>query len=119
MKVRQILIGGSKKMIAYDDLEQSEKIKVYDKGVSFTDDPNQIQEMRVGYRTGDMWAPKLAGTEALRAASEHFVDCVEQGRTPVTDGFFGALLVEVIEAATTSMRNRGETVFTKRQGKAA
>ncbi len=119
VKVRQILIGGSKKMIAYDDLEQSEKIKVYDKGVSFTDDPNQIQEMRVGYRTGDMWAPKLAGVEALRAASEHFVECVEQGRTPATDGFFGALLVEVIEAATTSMRNRGETVFTRRQGKAA
>lgn len=66
VKVRQILVGGSKKMIAYDDLEPSEKIKVYDKGVSFTDDPTQIHEMRVGYRTGDMWAPKLAVTEALR-----------------------------------------------------
>ena len=61
VKVRQILVGGSKKMITYDDLEPSEKIKVYDKGVSFTDDPEQIQEMRVGYRTGDMWAPKLDG----------------------------------------------------------
>ena len=78
VKVRQILVGGSKKMITYDDLEPSEKIKVYDKGVSFTDDPQQIHEMRVGYRTGDMWAPKLAVTEALRVESEHFVDCIEQ-----------------------------------------
>ena len=72
VKVRQILVGGSKKMITYDDLEPSEKIKVYDKGVSFTDDPQQIQEMRVGYRTGDMWAPKLAVTEALRVGRRAF-----------------------------------------------
>lgn len=57
MKVRQILIGGSKKMIAYDDLEPSEKIKVYDKGVSFTDDPQQIQEMRVGATCGRRSSP--------------------------------------------------------------
>ncbi len=119
VKVRQILIGGSKKMIAYDDLQQSEKIRVYDSGVSFTDDPDRIQEMRVGYRTGDMWAPKLAATEALRAAGEHFVDCIVKRKTPDTDGRFGTRLVEVIEAATISMRNRGETVFTTQQGKAA
>src|SRR5207237_4366788 len=51
VKVRQIFVGGSKKMITYDDLEPSEKIKIYDKGVSFTDDPQQIYQMRVGYRT--------------------------------------------------------------------
>ena len=82
VKVRQILLGGSKKMIVYDDLEPSEKIKVYDKGVSFTDDPAQIQEMRVGYRTGDMWAPKLAGTEALRVEAAHFVDCIVNSKAP-------------------------------------
>jgi len=82
VKVRQILIGGSKKMITYDDLEPSEKIKVYDKGVSFTDDPKQIHELRVGYRTGDMWAPKLPGTEALRLGAEHFVDCIENSKVP-------------------------------------
>lgn len=119
VKVRQILIGGSRKMIAYDDLEQSEKIKVFDKGVSFTDDPNQIQEMRVGYRTGDMWAPKLASVEALRVAAAHFVDCIEKRRRPKTCGRFGARLVDLIEAATASMHNKGETVFLKRQDKAA
>jgi predicted dehydrogenase len=110
VKVRQILVGGSKKMITYDDLEPSEKVKVYDKGVHLTDDPLQIHEMRVGYRTGDMWAPKLSMTEALRVEGEHFVDCIEHGATPRTDGELGLRVVQLIEAATRSMRRRGETV---------
>jgi len=114
VKVRSILIGGSQKMIAYDDLEPSEKVKVYDKGVSLTDDPAQIQEMRVGYRTGDMWAPKLIGTEALRVEGEHFVDCIKNARAPHTDGRLGLRIVEVIEAATNSMRGRGEVVYVRR-----
>jgi predicted dehydrogenase len=115
VKVRQILIGGSKKMIIYDDLQPSEKIKVYDKGVSFTDDPEQILEMRVGYRTGDMWAPKLSGAEALAVEAEHFVECIEQGKVPETDGHLGLRVVELIEAATSSMRGRGETVYVRPQ----
>lgn len=116
VKVRQILIGGSNKMITYDDLEPSEKIKVYDKGVSFTDDPNQIREMRIGYRTGDMWAPKLAVSEALRVESEHFVDCINNKRTPMTDGHLGVRVVELIEAANRSMRCRGDTVNISKRG---
>jgi len=114
VKVRQVLLGGSKKMVVYNDLEPSEKIKVYDKGVSITDDPRQIQEMRVGYRTGDMWAPKLDSTEALTAEAEHFLDCIEKGETPLTDGRSGLRVVELIEAATSSMHGRGETVHLPR-----
>jgi predicted dehydrogenase len=116
VKVRQILIGGSKKMITYDDLEPSEKVKIYDKGVSFTENPEQIMEMRVGYRTGDMWAPKLDGSEALRRGAQHFVECIAAGTTPETDGRLGHRVVELIEAATSSMRGRGETVYIQRQG---
>lgn len=119
VKVRQILIGGSKKMIAYDDLQPSEKVKIYDKGVSFTDDPKKILEMRIGYRTGDMWAPKLELTEALRVAAEHFVDCIENNKRPKTDGRLGLRVVELIEAATSSMRGRGETVYVQRREKIA
>jgi predicted dehydrogenase len=119
VKVRQILIGGSQKMITYDDLEPSEKIKVYDKGINFTDDPQQIQEMRVGYRTGDMWAPKLSTTEALRVEGEHFVDCIEHGKAPETDGRLGLRVVEIIEAATSSMRGKGETVYIQHQDKSS
>ena len=115
VKARTVLLGGSKKMIVYDDMEPSEKIKVYDKGVSFTEDPQQIHEMRVGYRTGDMWAPKLDASEALKVGGEHFVDCIANGKTPQTDGKLGLRVVELIEAATTSMRGRGESVYVQRQ----
>jgi predicted dehydrogenase len=111
VKVRQILVGGSKKMVTYDDLEPSEKVKIYDKGISFTDDPAKIQEMRVGYRTGDMWAPKLAGTEALSVEGEHFVDCISHKKRSLTDGQLGVRVVELIEAASSSMRNKGKTVY--------
>src|SRR3954451_15776356 len=111
VKVRQILVGGSNKMITYDDLEPSEKVKIYDKGISFTDDPKQIQEMRVGYRTGDMWAPKLLGTEALKLEGEQFVDCIVNSKTTETDGRLGHRVVELIEAATSSMRGKGETIY--------
>jgi predicted dehydrogenase len=119
VKVRQILIGGSRKMITYDDLEPSEKVKIYDKGVSFTDDPKKILEMRIGYRTGDMLAPKIDLTEALRVAGEHFVDCIEHNKVPQTDGRLGLRVVELIEAATRSMRGRGETVYVQRREKIA
>jgi predicted dehydrogenase len=114
VKVRQILIGGSKRMITYDDLQPSEKVKVYDKGISFTDDPEQIYRMRVDYRTGDVWAPNLDTREALRVAGEHFVDCIESGTAPDTDGAMGVRVVELMEAATTSMRGRGEPVLLRR-----
>ncbi len=113
VKVRQIMLGGSKKMVTYDDLEPSEKIKIYDKGVSFTDDPAKIQEMRVGYRTGDMWAPKLAHTEALQVEGAHFVDCVAHSKRPLTDGQLGLRVVQLIEAACESMRGKGKTVYLK------
>jgi len=119
VKVRQVLVGGSQKMITYDDLAPSEKIKVYDKGISFTDDPQKIHEMRVGYRTGDMWAPKIGVSEALGVEGAHFVDCIVNGTVPRTDGHLGLRVVELIEAACRSMRAKGATVYTDVERKAA
>jgi predicted dehydrogenase len=116
VKIRQILLGGDKKMIVYDDLEASEKVKVYDRGVNFTDDPQKIYQLRVGYRSGDMWAPQLNMTEALKVACEHFVQCAASGAQPITDGALGFRVVEIIEAATRSMRARGETVHLGKRG---
>jgi len=117
VKVRQILLGGSKKMIVYDDMQPSEKIKIYDRGISFTDDPKEIYQLRVGYRSGDMWAPQLDITEALHVEGEHFLKCIEGSETPITNGHLGLRVVELIEAATSSMRGRGETVHIERKGK--
>lgn len=110
VKMRKTLIGGSRKMIVFDDLEPSEKIKVYDKGVTLSDGPDDIYQMLVGYRLGDMWAPQIATREALRTEAEHFVECVGNGRRPITDGAAGLRVVELLEAATRSMRRRGEPV---------
>lgn len=109
VKVRRTLIGGSQKMIVYDDLEPSEKVKVYDKGITLNE-PDGVYKMMVGYRTGDMWAPQLATTEALREEARHFIECIKQGQRPLTDGRAGLNVVRILEAATTSMHNRGQPV---------
>jgi predicted dehydrogenase len=110
VKVRQTLIGGSQRMIVYNDLEPTEKIKIYDKGISLHDDETQIQQMRVGYRTGDMWAPNLEGTEALRELVEHFARCIEKGEEPLTGAESGLRVVRMMEAATDSMQRQGALV---------
>ena len=110
VKIRRTLIGGSQKMIVYDDLEPSEKVKVYDKGVTMNEPPEGVYQMRVGYRTGDMWAPKLDTAEALRVEAEDFVRAVETGKPPVSDGLSGLRVVEILEAATQSMAARGRPV---------
>ena len=84
VKVRRTVIGGSNKMIVWDDLEPSEKIKVYDTGVTVTDDPEKIYDMIVGYRVGDMWAPQVPILEALAIEAEHFIECINNNLTPIT-----------------------------------
>lgn len=109
-KVRRTLIGGSQKMIVYDDLEPSEKVKVYDRGITLTDDPESIYRMLIGYRTGDMWAPQVDMTEALRTEVLHFIRCIEEGERLITDGEAGLRVVRTLEAATRSISNRGQPV---------
>jgi predicted dehydrogenase len=110
VKVRHTLIGGSEKMILYDDLEPSEKVKVYDKGITLTPGPEALYQMLVNYRSGDMWAPRLDNTEALHAEALHFIDCVENSRQPETDGQAGLRIVSIMEAAERSLRGRGALV---------
>jgi len=110
VKVRRTLLGGSRRMIVYDDLEASEKVKVYDRGISVNQSAENVYRMLVGYRTGDMWAPKLAVTEALASEARHFVACVTDGVRPRTDGEAGLRVVRLLEAATESMMNHGRLV---------
>ena len=110
VKIRRTLIGGSRRMIVFDDLEASEKIKVYDKGISYDQSPERVYQALIGYRTGDMWAPQLPVTEALHTEATQFIDCVRTGRTPDTDGAAGLRVVRLLEAATESMRLHGRPV---------
>jgi predicted dehydrogenase len=107
VKVRQTLIGGSRKMIVFDDLQPSEKLRIYDKGITVRESPGEIHQLLIGYRTGDMWAPQLPTREALVAEAEHFIDCIETGGAPVTDGAMGLRLLEILEHATLSMSQQG------------
>ena len=118
VKVRRTLLGGSRKMIVYDDLEPSEKIKVYDKGITVNGNGpgngngngEKIYQMLVGYRTGDMWAPQLDMTEALSLELRQFIKSVEQRAAPLTDGQAGLRVVRILEAATQSLAERGRVV---------
>jgi predicted dehydrogenase len=112
VKLRRTLIGASRKMIVYDDLDQSEKIKIYDKGITLNNhqSPEKLYQMLVGYRTGDMLAPQIDGTEALRREMEHFLHCIQQSAEPETGGAAGLRVVEILQAASQSMAQRGRPV---------
>lgn len=110
VKVRRTLIGGSRKMIVYDDIEPSEKVKIYDKGISVNGSADKLHHLLIDYRSGDMLAPKLDTTEALLVEITHFVECIMTGQRPVTDGHAGLRVVRILEAATASMAQRGQPV---------
>lgn len=111
IKVRQIMIGGSEKMVVYDDMENVEKVKVYDKGIEAKPgDKNQMYETLIQYRTGDMYAPKLDNTEALKAECQYFIECVKERKQPITDGEFGLTIVKVLEASEKSIKEQGKLI---------
>jgi len=109
VKIRTTLIGGEKKMLVWNDLEADEKIKTYDKGVNITSGEN-IYDVLVSYRTGDMWAPKVEQTEALAAEAKYFAECVARNETPFNDGQAGWRVVKMLEAADKSVKDRGRPV---------
>lgn len=110
VKIRRTLIGGSKKMVVYDDLDPSERLKIYDKGIITGSDSKAMHKMLVSYRTGDMWSPKIDITEALRSEADHFIWCIKNEKTPITDGESGLRVVKILEAATRSMEKQGRPI---------
>jgi predicted dehydrogenase len=110
VKIRRTLLGGSQKMVVFDDLEPSEKIKVYDKGITLNGNAESMYQMLVGYRAGDMWSPQLELTEALQVMATHLTHCINTGERPITDGQAGLRVVRILEAATQSMREQGRPV---------
>ena len=85
-------------MLVWNDLEADEKVKIYDKGVQMTSREG-VYELLVSYRSGDMWAPKIEQTEALKVELEYFLDCIENNQTPFNDGVAGLRVIKLLEAA--------------------
>lgn len=110
VKLRRTLIGGSRKMIFFNDLEPSEKLKIYDRGIVTQDDPEQIYQLLVGYRSGDILAPQLEMSEALQVEVAHFIDCIRTGQTPLSDGVAGLQIVQILEGAQRSMYLQGQPI---------
>jgi len=110
VKIRTTLIGGEKKMLVWNDQAVDEELKVYDKGVTVTS-PEGVYNLLVNYRSGDMWAPRLERAEALTRELTYFVDCVLKDENPMNDGKAGLRVVQMLEATTKSISQRGALVY--------
>ena len=110
VKIRMTLVGGDKKMIVFNDMEPTEKIKVYDSGYSVKTDEEK-QRIRVDYRAGDIFTPKLQTNEALSLMANDFVNAVTKGLNPVSDCYLGLEVVKILEAAQKSIKQKGKEVF--------
>jgi predicted dehydrogenase len=108
-KLRRTVIVGSKKMLVYDDTQAVEKVKIYDNGVTIKD-PETFGEYQLSYRTGDITSPRIDTYEPLSAEMSHFLDCIENGTTPHSDGVHGLEVVKLLEAAEQSVKLGGLSV---------
>jgi predicted dehydrogenase len=112
VKVRQTLIGGDKKMILYNDLEPSEKVRVYDTSYNHKTEEDKTRIM-VDYRTGDVFIPKLSSREALAGVAEDFVQSVIQNKLPLSNAILGRSVVKILEASQESIKNKGKEISIK------
>jgi predicted dehydrogenase len=108
VKIRRIIIGGNKKMIVFDDLDPADKVKIYDKGIMLSKTSKKVVYQNIiQYRIGDMYAPKIDNTEALKIALNHLADCIMNKKRPITDGESGLRVVRILEAADRSIKKGG------------
>jgi predicted dehydrogenase len=110
VKVRTTIVGGSRKMLVYDDMENSEKVKVYDRGITLNHDASRREKMLTGYRNGDITVPHLETSEALRLMAQEFIDSIREDRNPLTDGASAYRVVRLLEAAQRSIDQNGREV---------
>jgi predicted dehydrogenase len=109
-KVRQITFVGSRRMLVYDDIEPTEKIWIYDRGVETPPHYDTFDEFSYAYRYGDITIPRIGGSEPLRVEAEHFLASIADGTKPLSDGASGLRVVQVLEAASASLRSGGSRI---------
>jgi predicted dehydrogenase len=111
VKVRQTLLGGSERMLVWDDLVSDEKVKIYDRGIRLRDRSDEsYYRARVDYRIGDAWIPQVGRREALATEIDHFVDCIRDGEEPITGVEAGRKVVRLLEATSASLEAGGQTI---------
>jgi predicted dehydrogenase len=107
VKVRQMIFAGKRKSLVFDELNATEPIKIYDRGIEMRSAADAQRQLQLGYRTGDIWSPHIQPIEALQTMVSHFADCVLNGTTCESDGQMGVRVVRYLEAATRSIRAQG------------
>ncbi len=115
-KTRQFTIVGSKKMVIYDDVESLEKIKVYDKGVKAIRRTHTYGDFNFAYHYGDVVIPHIQHEEPLRVQCQHFIDCIVEGKKPVSDGVSGMRVVQILKAAQKSLKHDGRLISISSNG---
>ena len=119
-KVREMTIVGSKRMIVYDDVAPLEKIRVFDARVERPPHYDTFAEFHYAYHYGDVYAPYIKQEEPLKTECQHFLDCINNGTKPLSDGNQGLELVRILEASSESLRQGGAAVeFSKWNAKDA
>ncbi|MFH1760511.1 MAG: Gfo/Idh/MocA family oxidoreductase, partial [bacterium] len=112
VKTRRMIFSGSKKMIVYDDLDQTNIIKIFDKGIELRkEEKDELYSLVSGYRSGDMVAPAIKSTEALSIEAEHFVECIQSKKEPITNGYMGLKVVQLLEASNQSIKQNRTIIF--------
>jgi predicted dehydrogenase len=110
-KVRTMIIGGSERMIVWDDLQPAQRLSIYDTGVDLTSTTeDRERQLQVAYRTGNILAPALPEAEALRGVVDEFVASIDEGRAPATDGHAGLRVLGLLEAAAESLASGGAMI---------
>lgn len=109
VKIRRTVVGGSKRMLVWDDLNPEERIKIYNKGME-VQSREGLYRILATPRIGEMYAPVVPGTEALRSEVEYFVNCIKTGERPFNDGRAGLRIVRMLEASDRSLRDNGRPV---------
>jgi predicted dehydrogenase len=110
VKVRQLIIGGADRSLIYNDMDPSEKVKVYDRGINVGEDPEKRRQVLISYRSGDVWAPHVSNAEPLARLASHFAECITHGNAPVTGGESGLRIVKILDAAQRSIKAQGARV---------
>lgn len=109
VKIRRTVVGGSKKMLVWDDLNKEEQIKIYDKGMA-VETKEGLYRILATPRHGDMHAPVVPTVEALKTEVAYFVECIENGQTPLNDGAAGARIIAMLEATDQSLKENGRVI---------
>jgi predicted dehydrogenase len=109
-KVREMTVVGTRRMVVYDDLAPLEKIKIFDARVETPPHYDSFAEFQYSYHYGDMYAPYIKQEEPLKVECQHFLDCIKNGTTPISDGRQGLELVRILEASTASLNTNGAAV---------